>query len=652
MQTDWLPKGPDQSKLKTDDIFTKLTIYHGRKECLQQTAPEDQYPLKTATELKQCSDIFVGEDEEGDPKSILVSGEPGIGKTLFSQKLVRDWSTNCISIHNIRFTYLITFKQLVMLGNEELTLRELLNRSPVLNERTMIDEKVMAHIAQHSDQLFIIFDGYDEYKDRSKMLIFESGQFTNDVETKMPGAALISKLIQKHILRDSVIMITSRPGEADELDKKLHFDRFVNIDGFSELLVLEYVKKYFKSKSEDVKNMAMEKVKGSAHFMSFGRVPLRCFLMCVVIEYEIQNNITRDNSIPLKLTQFYCKVIRGLEKNNREIRSLDEKASLLAVEKTLDSFSKLAAQLDEQNRFTFTQKDLEKLELPEAEMSYLKSSSLIFCYPVASDSPFPQTTLEYGFAHLTIQEFFVARHLVKKRAMAARETSEMVHIFTSGLLGLDKDHNNDKSMSKVLKCVCRQVKNYWRRRLVLLRCLHEYGQEKEFTRQELTTNRDYRYWFSDGLIRLHGVTDTDCDALAMLVESIATSISSPPHRLHSTALLWFTCFKSSPRPNTLSIGVSQITITGLKSLLSSLIHPECTITGLGLWNCGLTDECAECLSNCLPDTSITELDLRANEISNKGVHHVIHHLPNNLTYLNLSFNRVSAEVSESRKLQS
>ncbi|XP_020894404.2 NACHT, LRR and PYD domains-containing protein 9, partial [Exaiptasia diaphana] len=233
-QTDLLPKGPDQSRLKTDDIFTNLTIYHGRKECLQQTAeederktatddifarlainhrtkkrlqqttPEDHRPRKMATELKQCSDIFVGENEEDDPKSILVSGEPGIGKTLFSQKIVRDWSTNCISIPNIKFTYLITFRQLVMLGNKELTLRELLNRSPLLNERTTIDEKVMAHIAQHSDQLFIIFDGYDEFKEHSKIFMFESGQFTNDVETKMPGAALISKLIQKKILCDSV----------------------------------------------------------------------------------------------------------------------------------------------------------------------------------------------------------------------------------------------------------------------------------------------------------------------------------------------------------------------------------------------------------------------------------------------------------------
>ncbi|KXJ06324.1 Exosome component 10 [Exaiptasia diaphana] len=395
-QTDLLPKGPDQSRLKTDDIFTNLTIYHGRKECLQQTAeederktatddifarlainhrtkkrlqqttPEDHRPRKMATELKQCSDIFVGENEEDDPKSILVSGEP----------------------------------------------------------------------------------------------------------------------------------------------------------------------------------------------------------------------------------------------------------------------------------------DLEKLKLPENEISYLKSSNLIFCYPVASDSPFPQTTLEYGFSHLTIQEFFVACHLVKRRAMAAQETSDMVHIFTSGLLGLDQENNNDKCMSKVLKSVCKQWVDEWRQRVVLLRCLHEYGQEKEFTRQELTTNRDYRYWGSDGRILLLGVTDTDCDALAMLLESTATSISSPPHRLH-TVLSWFTRVKSSP-PDTLYIANSQITITMLNRLLSSL-HSNSTITGLGLVRCGLNDDHLKCLCKYLHSTRITSLSLYHNNISDVGVDHIVHNIASKLTLLNLQGNPVSVEVSKSSK---
>ena len=72
----------------------------------------------------------------------------------------------------------------------------------------------------------------------------------------------------------------------------------------------------------------------------------------------------------------------------------------------------------------------------------LLSSNLIFCYPVSSNLPFQEPTCEYSFTHFTIQEFFVAWYLVKKGAMAAQRTTEMVYIFMSGLLGLDKNNND------------------------------------------------------------------------------------------------------------------------------------------------------------------------------------------------------------------
>lgn len=112
----------------------------------------------------------------------------------------------------------------------------------------------------------------------------------------------------------------------------------------------------------------------------------------------------------------------------------------------------------------------------------------------------------------------------------------MVYRFTSGLLGLDKKRNNDDSVLRVLKCECRQVGNEGRRRIALLLCLYEYGQEKEFTRQELTTNRDNRYWERTGSIGLEGATDREIEAVAMLVELTAIPSSSPP--LRSLDIRW------------------------------------------------------------------------------------------------------------------
>ncbi|KXJ21302.1 uncharacterized protein LOC110254334 [Exaiptasia diaphana] len=46
-QTDLLPKGPDQSRLKTDDIFTNLTVYQGKQKSRKEKAQGRYINLET-----------------------------------------------------------------------------------------------------------------------------------------------------------------------------------------------------------------------------------------------------------------------------------------------------------------------------------------------------------------------------------------------------------------------------------------------------------------------------------------------------------------------------------------------------------------------------------------------------------------------------
>ena len=74
----------------------------------------------------------------------------------------------------------------------------------------------------------------------------------------MPVAALCAKLIKGKILRGSVVMITSRPDESDEMKAKdIYFDRYVEITGFSEPQVKEYIAKYFKN-NDRMKNIVID----------------------------------------------------------------------------------------------------------------------------------------------------------------------------------------------------------------------------------------------------------------------------------------------------------------------------------------------------------------------------------------------------------
>ena len=135
-QTEFQPKLFDQapaiSCMRTDDIFTNVLIQHGRKaiEYDENTGRRDRltrYGQVSSRRIKQCSEIFIRfTNDEGNPKSILVTGKAGIGKTLFCQKLklLRDWADNRLfqtqtnlQLPDFKFAYLLTFRNLNLLGD-------------------------------------------------------------------------------------------------------------------------------------------------------------------------------------------------------------------------------------------------------------------------------------------------------------------------------------------------------------------------------------------------------------------------------------------------------------------------------------------------------------------------------------------------------
>ena len=153
-QTEQQPKLldiPTVAKMKTDEIFTNLVMQHRRKPIkygnTERTAHLEQYGQVGGTRVKHCQELLIRTTEEKEnPKSILVTGKAGIGKTLFCQKLFRDWANNKLFLSpanaqmpNFEFAYLLTFRQLNLLKDEAFTLKEILNRSSILDDQSNIN---------------------------------------------------------------------------------------------------------------------------------------------------------------------------------------------------------------------------------------------------------------------------------------------------------------------------------------------------------------------------------------------------------------------------------------------------------------------------------------------------------------------------------
>ena len=626
------------SDLRTDDIFTNVLIQHGRKAFNKEdmgSTRSDQlryFGQVSGTPIKQCQEIFIGAaDEEHSPKRILLTGKAGIGKTLFCQKLVRDWADDELfqsEIH-VKFVYLLTFRQLNLLKNEQLSLQEVLNSSTVLDDSSNIDDSLFEYIVNHPEEVLIIIDGYDEYSQQDYITGESEKRYQNTAKEKMPVAALCTKLIKRKLLRDSVVMITSRPDESDKMGG-IHFDRYVEIAGFSPEQVQEFIKKYFRE-NNTMKNAVLDHVMKNENLVSFGHVPMLCFLMCFCLEYVLKTSKSSDD-LPVSATDIYCEAVNIFElKHNAasefRTKEIPEKfnASHL-VESTLDKLSELAAELLLQKKQIFEEREM-KGKFHVEEIENLKESGLLHCGPPFRKSLL-ETTKYFSFTHLTVHEYLAARWFVRSNVIP-KDISQMVLQFMAGILSKKK---NGELMENLLESIPSSYRSD--RLLLTAKCLSEY-QDKEFAKNDIK-NHPHHY-SPKGPWTFSNLNDVDCIAISFLLD-----IFSALNEQEATTAHHQRC-EQSFTVNSLRIVNSTLTLSGIKRICESLEKKRCSVTELIFTTSPLTDECVNCICG-LVCSKLTQLCMRSNSITDTvltSLRDALTHPSCKVTVLDLSGNQIT-----------
>ena len=601
-------------------------MQHGRKPIedhgMERKERLRQYGQVSGKPVKHCQEIFTSatdRNKEKNPKSVLVTGKAGIGKTLFCQKLIRDWADDKLfksqtnaQVPDFKFAYLLTFRQLSLLGDDRVTLMEILNRCSVLDDHSNIDDSLFEYIVNHSEQVLIIIDGYDEYSQQDFIAKNLDDQYPNNAKEEMPVAALCAKLIKGKILRGSVIMITSRPDECDKMKGGIGFDRYVDITGFSEQQVKEYIEKYFKE-NETMKDTVIDHITKNDNLVSFAHIPVLCFLMCSYFEYILDESMNTD-ALPVKTSDLYFEV------TNMFLRKHTKKEGI-PPEDTLDKLSSLAGELLINKRFLFVEEDMKRLTSEEFEN--LKASGLLHCGPPFRKS-FSETTKYFCFTHLTLHEYLAARWFVKRRQIPSRRNvSTMVLQFMSGILS---KQNEKALMEGLLECIPSS------NNLLIANCPTEY-QDKEFVKY-FVKKRHNQFCDCDGQIKFEDLTDMDCIGVSFLLDVISTLNAEEPAGNNQTLLAkqlilrWY----------------SYLTQTGLRRICEVLEKELCTITELVLSSVGLNDECADKIGKLLPLSKLTYLRLNVSQINDAGIASLCLSLQTptcKVTTLDLSGNRIT-----------
>ena len=312
--------------LNIDEIYTKLVLHPNRAE---YDFPEDRLerlkvypkPKEPGLDTKNLHPKGPEDIIDAENKKILLVGRPGIGKTLFCTKFIRDWASGRVfnktqdTELDFGIAFLIKFRRFNSV--ETLSLRELLARAEYSQTECLADE-VWNFILENLEKVLILFDGMDEFSDHSRISDeAESNSYRDSVEQKMPLSALYFKIAKGKLLEGASVLTTTRPNTASSV-KVLTYDKTYEILGFGSEEVKEYVENFTKDAAENsigAGEKIWQHIKTNVNLFSFCYIPVNCLIICSYL-LEVLNFYTKKRKdfigvgLPTKLTEIYKQAVK------------------------------------------------------------------------------------------------------------------------------------------------------------------------------------------------------------------------------------------------------------------------------------------------------------------------------------------------------
>ena len=670
-------EGHPAKHLTLDQIYTKLVVvpdianydFTGdRQEKLKVYARSSETKNTTP---RGPEDILNHEN-----KNVLIVGRPGIGKTLCCTKLLRDWAFNKV-FHDspdakIHFdaTFFIKFR--AFNAAPDLSLRELLTLSEHSPSNHM-DDEVWNYILDNPQRVLIIFDGIDEFKHNSKIgeENFEP-KFRNRVDEKMPLYALYEKLATGKLLNGAAVLTTTRPTALPCIIDHVRFDKIFEILGFSSRQVKQYVNKFSAEEDEVARESLWRHIGGNTNILSLCYIPASCFIICSTLLQMVKFYGSKSLSLPKNLTVIYKKAVKIFYfRHNEEFRGKNFASKFLEsdklppeVEKKFSKLEKLAFEGIKEGRLVFGRK----------EVGGMEDSALFHRLPDRQPDAFEREE-QFCFIHLTMQEFFAARHLANMNEIElgnflsmniADGKWQLVFQFLAGLMN-EKENLPSEIITDLLpveteeksglyneewsldmeprKVTCWPTKDKEHLVVTLFKCINESSEMEEIVQRKLQQ-------INFNFVNLHGcqLTPVDCASVVTVIKNVqqishlhlAGNYFGPLGRFEICKLL--KCSKS--QLSWLNLKGNQLTDEGAKYLAEAINNNNCQLRTLILSENNISDIGAQHLAEAINNNNcqLRTLDLTDNNISDIGAQHLAEAINNNncqLRTLILSENNIS-----------
>ena len=669
-------EGDKPKDFKLDQMYTNLIIYPGRADYHFPENRREQLKVYPKPE-KHLPPKRPGDIVDDQHKNILIVGRPGIGKTLFSTKFMRDWASDRLfdetQNSELRFdvAFLVKFRRLN--STAELNLRELLDKSEF---STNMNDVVWNYIRENPSRVLFIFDGIDEFSAR-KNIQEDDSIYKDTAEEKMPLHALYTKITSGKLLDGVTVLTTIRP-TAVSCVRDLKFSRVVEILGFSPRQVKNYVEKYT-GDDKGAGETIWQHISNNLNLFSLCYIPVNCFIICSCLLYMLQNFCSNSihglASLPTKLTDIYSFAVKVIffRHSNRYRNKTD------VQEEIFKRFDELAEDVkgDFKKLGTIAFKGIKegRLTFESDEVTNLEDCGLLHRLPDLKPEvkrPFEKPKAQYCFQHLTIQEFFAAKHVTDNMGeaelrefvsshiadgawqvvlqfvaglLSERDEPALTDIFTN-LLPVSTYEKEDQELDPSI-LTCWPSKEDANLALTLCHCLYEIDAD-----DSAVQNKVREIGFNAVVFEDCQIGPVDCTAIVNFLkkqnEILMINLRDNKIGCLGCKEICKVFSDGNCKLSSLGLGRNIATDEGVEYLAEALKHSNCKLHSLDLSGNYLTNEVVKYLAEALnySNCKLNSLNLTGNYLTNEGVKYLAEALKDSnceLNSLNLTGNYLTDE---------
>ena len=575
----WIAPFPwcEEIHFHLDNIFTRLNMVSRKKT--RGTATSN---------IVKMSAIFQPHEECPNPRTVLIEGNPGMGKTTCCSKIAYDWATKKSEAGD----YFPEVKVVLLLKCRDISadLWEAIHDQLLPRDiRDKECDKFVEFIRHNQSSVLLVLDGLDELP-----------------TSKLPE---FSELIQGRMLSRCRLVVTARHEAGIQVRK--FCNTLLEIEGFTVRDAMDFISKFFKEKEGNLDQKLIDKLKNDTSLQELIANPLNTALLCLLCE-DFQG------VFPESKTHLYVEIVQCVLRRYRKKKGLAVNVEdLIELYKTqLKHLGEIALNCLCQDNMYFTDKQLGN------HTRDLPGFGFLSVQPGSSKRK-PCTC--YGFMHKSFQEFFVAYFLccqllsgeISPEVLVADtryfHQLRQVLLFTCGMLATQ----SEETALALIKSITIHVNKH--QIDFALKCIAECKKEQSDFHLELARTFGLLLRLESIVVRARG----GYDWVFVLAEALKTNTTLTK----------------------LDLSVNNFGAEGVAALAAAL-RTNTTLTKLDLSVNNLGAEGVAALAAALrTNTPLTELNLCGNNFGAEGVAALAAALQTNttLTKLNLSVNNLGAE---------